>query len=345
MIQERFLMLAAVLVIANSAFSYPPPRKPAEEFTAVAAAAKLQNGAFKARLNNVEISYAVSGAGPVIFVQGVGWGPDSRLYQNTLKFLETNYTLVYVDPRGTGAAEPITDLAQLSSDLMADDLDALRQHLQLNKIILMGHAHGGLIAMKYALKFATRLSQLILVDCVLLANLEEDTRLINENLQRHPRRKDPAWETAMAKFKNEYDARTAEALRENLRATAILHFNSYNQSQRANFEKAVNEMKISLPHFEQFVRGDLLHYDVDEQESRLTTPTLLLYGLSDPYFIRASARRLHFSLRNSKLELFERSGHYPWLEEPQHFAEVVKIFLSAMPAPAISEKPKKASQR
>lgn len=331
-IQEKFLIAAVVSAWVTAAVAHPPLR----EFSAGAAAA-LQNGAFKARLNNVEISYTVSGNGPAVLVQGPGWGPDSRLYQHTLKFLEASYTLVYVDPRGTGDAAPIAELSQLSSDLLADDLDALRQHLGLNKIVLLGHAHGGFIAMKYALKYPTRLAQLILVDCVLLPNLEDDTRAVNENLQRHPRRKDPAWEAALARFKNEYEARSAEALRENLQTTAILFLGYASPSQRAAFEKALGETKFSISHFNQYLRSDLLHYDLNGQETRIAVPTLLLYGVYDPYFIRASARRLHFAIRNSKLELFERGGHYPWLEEPQHFAEVVKIFLNPAAPPAISD--------
>jgi pimeloyl-ACP methyl ester carboxylesterase len=329
MIQERFLMLAAVLVFGN---------------TAVSAAPGLQNGTFKARLNNVELSYTIAGNGPVIFVQGVGWGPDSRLYQNTLKFLETNYTLVYVDPRDTREAAPSAERSPTASDLMADDLEALRKHLGLSRMVLFGHAHGGFIAMKYALKYPARLTQLILVGCVPLHNLEDDIRAVNENLQRHPRRKDPKWEAALAKFKDEYEARTVETLRENLQATAILYFNYYGQSQRAGFERALNETKFSIANFNQFVQSDLLHYHLNGQEARLTAPTLLLYGLYDPYFLRDAARRLHFMIKNSKLELFERSGHYPWIEEPQHFAGAVKAFLNTVTTSAISETPRKTSQ-
>jgi pimeloyl-ACP methyl ester carboxylesterase len=355
MIQERSLWLAAAIFLTAAASSHEPyGRSPVSNHREVAIVhanpamenlrAGLQNGAFKAKLNDVEISYTVAGAGPVIVVQGVGWGPDSRLYQSTLKFLQPHYTLVYVDPRGTGNAAPITDLALLSSDLMADDIEALRQHLGLNKIILMGHAHGGFIAMKYALKYPASLAQLILIDCVLLGNLEDDVRLVSENLQRHPRRKDSSWETAVAKFKGEYEARTVEALRENLLATAILYFYYYSPKSRAMFEQAVNEARLSINNFEQFVQRELLHYDLNGQEARISTPTLLLYGLYDPYFIRASARRLHFAMRNSKLELFEFSGHYPWIDEPQHFVQVVKAFLNPTAKPA-AESPRETTQR
>jgi pimeloyl-ACP methyl ester carboxylesterase len=269
---------------------------------------------------------------------------DSRIYQNTLKFLETRYTLVYVDPRGTSDTAPIAEPAQLAGDLMADDLEALRRHLGLSKMILMGHAHGGLIAMKYALKYSARLSQMILVNCVLLRDLEEDTRLISENLQKHPRRKDATWEAALAQFKNEYESRTVEALRENLQATAVLYFHYYGATQRASFEKALKEAKLSINNFNQFVQHELLRQNLEGQESRLQTPTLLLYGLYDPYFIRAVGRSLHFAIRNSKLEIFERSGHYPWIEEPKHFGEVIRAFLNPTATPAVSETPKSTSQ-
>ena len=340
MIQDRFLILAAVLTLVNPFVS----SSPGLSGVTVAAPAPLQNGAFKARLNNVEISYTVSGSGPVLLVQGVGWGLDSRLYQNTLKFLEPNYTLVYIDPRGTGDVAPITDLSQLGSDHMVDDLEALRQHLGLSRIVLLGHAHGGFIAMKYALKYPTRVAQLIIVDCILFHNLEDDIRLVNENLQRHPRRKEPRWETAVASFKNEYEARSVEALRENLQTTAVLYFNYYGQSQRALFEKSLHESKLSIHNFSQFLRSDLVRYNLDGQETRLNAPALLLYGLYDPYFIRAAARQLHFSIRNSKLEVFERSGHFPWMEEAARFAEVLKAFLNPGGAPVISETPRQSPQ-
>ena len=326
MIQDRFLIFTAALILSHAAVSF-----------CSVTPAPLQNGAFKARLNNVEISYTVSGSGPVILVQGVGWGLDSRLYQNTLKFLETNFTLVYIDPRGTGDVAPLTDLAQLSSDHMVDDLEALRQHLGLSRLVLLGHAHGGFIAMKYALKYPARMAQLIIVDCILFNNLEDDIRLVNENLQRHPRRKEPHWETAIARFKDEYAARTTEALRENLQTTAVLYFNYYGQSQRAVFERSLHEGKLSIHNFDQFLRSDLVRYNLDGLETRLNVPTLLLYGMYDPYFIRASARQLHFSIRNSKLEIFERSGHFPWMEESAHFAEVFKAFVAPGGPPVITE--------
>jgi pimeloyl-ACP methyl ester carboxylesterase len=37
------------------------------------------------------------------------------------------------------------------------------------------------------------------------------------------------------------------------------------------------------------------------------------------------------ALPYGRLEVFERSDHYPFLEEPEHFTAVVAAFLSSVP--------------
>jgi proline iminopeptidase len=115
--------------------------------------------------------------------------------------------------------------------------------------------------------------------------------------------------------------------------TAMLYFYSYGRQQRTNFENAIKETKLSINNFNQFVQSELLHYHLEGEESRITAPALLIYGLYDPYFVRSAARNLHWAIRNSKLEIFERSGHYPWMEESQHFAEVIRAFIAPPPPP------------
>jgi hypothetical protein len=60
MLQERLRGRAARLMLA------------AAVLTPNIIMAGLQNGAFKARLNNVEISYIIAGDDPVIMMQGMG---------------------------------------------------------------------------------------------------------------------------------------------------------------------------------------------------------------------------------------------------------------------------------
>src|SRR5690606_38493642 len=48
-------------------------------------------------------------------------------------------------------------------DLQAHDLEALRRHLGAEKIDIVGHSFGGLVGMKYAMIYASRVEHLVLI--------------------------------------------------------------------------------------------------------------------------------------------------------------------------------------
>ena len=61
----------------------------------------------------------------------------------------------------------------------------------------------------------------------------------------------------------------------------------------------------------------------------MTFPTLIVYGKADSsYTGEAVAQHLHEVLSNSTLVQMEQSGHWPYLEEPQRFEEVLHEFLT-----------------
>ena len=52
----------------------------------------------------------------------------------------------------------------MSTSQMVDDLEQLRRYWNLQSIALLGHSHGGSIALEYAIRYADRVSKLVLVD-------------------------------------------------------------------------------------------------------------------------------------------------------------------------------------
>jgi len=56
-------------------------------------------------------------------------------------------------------------------------------------------------------------------------------------------------------------------------------------------------------------------------------PTLIIWGRRDPIIPVDHARAAHEAIPGSRLEIFERSGHFPQTEEPLHFVEVLTDFL------------------
>src|SRR5690606_3584857 len=53
---------------------------------------------------------------------------------------------------------------QFSFDQLAANTHALLQHLEIERVTLMGHSMGGMLAMRYALRYPETLTQLILLN-------------------------------------------------------------------------------------------------------------------------------------------------------------------------------------
>lgn len=87
--------------------------------------------------------------------------------------------LVFIDTRGSGLSSRPTDENQMGSITMADDLEALRIHLDLPQINLLGHSNSGAIALSYATRYPYRVNKLIFVSSqVLRVNVTAETQRI-----------------------------------------------------------------------------------------------------------------------------------------------------------------------
>ena len=71
---------------------------------------------------------------------------------------------------------------------------------------------------------------------------------------------------------------------------------------------------------------------VDRLET-IAVPTLVLAGRHDVFTSWPQARRIASRIPAAELVIFEDSGHMPWLDEPEHFFDVVAQWLDRLPFP------------
>jgi pimeloyl-ACP methyl ester carboxylesterase len=57
-------------------------------------------------------------------------------------------------------------------------------------------------------------------------------------------------------------------------------------------------------------------------------PTLLLWGARDPMIPVEHGRAAHEAMPGSRLEVFERAGHFPFQDDPERFADVLSDFIA-----------------
>src|SRR5437899_11878280 len=90
-------------------------------------------------------------------------GPGfSATYFGDLAALWEQQTLIMLTPRGTGGSSRPTDRRAYAIDDYVADVEELRQHLGLERFMLPGHSHGGVVAQAYAAAFPDRVRTLVL---------------------------------------------------------------------------------------------------------------------------------------------------------------------------------------
>jgi pimeloyl-ACP methyl ester carboxylesterase len=100
---------------------------------------------------------------PVIVLHG---GPnfDHRYLLPDLDRLSDFVRLIYYDQRGRGKSVENVRAEDVTLASALEDLDRVREHFRLESAVLLGHSWGALLALEYALRHPTRVSQLILMN-------------------------------------------------------------------------------------------------------------------------------------------------------------------------------------
>jgi len=75
---------------------------------------------------------------------------QASAYLGDLGGLSAHRSLVLLDLRGTGESAVPADPASYRCDRLVDDVEALRAHLGMEQIDLLGHSAGGALAVLYA---------------------------------------------------------------------------------------------------------------------------------------------------------------------------------------------------
>lgn len=115
--------------------------------------------------DSVQLVVKVAGQGvPCIFVHGGPGGGFLSFEKMGGKNLEQCMTMVYYDQRGSGSSQ---NAADYSLDRMVQDIEELRQAMKAEKVYLLSHSFGGIIAFNYARKYPSHVYGLMLANSTL----------------------------------------------------------------------------------------------------------------------------------------------------------------------------------
>jgi proline iminopeptidase len=112
--------------------------------------------------DGTDLAYHIVGAGvPLICLPG---GPmQDSSYLGELGGLSAHRRLIMVDPRGAGQSAIPEDAASYRCDRLVDDVEALREHLGLDRLDLLAHSAGASLAVLYVARHPRRVGKLALI--------------------------------------------------------------------------------------------------------------------------------------------------------------------------------------
>ena len=97
---------------------------------------------------------------PILFLHGgpgAGIAPSHRRLFNPDRF-----RCVLFDQRGSGQSRPFAAIESNTTDALIGDIEALRHHLAIDKLILFGGSWGSTLALAYAIAYPEHVESLIL---------------------------------------------------------------------------------------------------------------------------------------------------------------------------------------
>jgi pimeloyl-ACP methyl ester carboxylesterase len=285
-------------------------------------AGALANGSSTAELNGFRIHYEIHGQGPVLMTVPNSWGLSHQALRAMYRPLEEQLTLVYFDPRGMGGSGPVREEADRGMAAVRADFQALREHLELQKVGAIGWSNGAMNLILLAAERPETLSSAIFVHG--MASFTADDG--KEMQAKHP--------DLMKKYARLMAAVSKPGLTE-AEQTALqrtMWLEDYFPALCADPSKGKALVagvfagaQLSWPHAA-YTNREAGTFDARDKLAAIPVRSLVIAGAHDmlpPERVKVLAD----GLPSATFKVFERSGHFSPVEDPEGFRAAVFDFL------------------
>lgn len=239
--------------------------------------------------------------------------------------------LVFIDNFGRGRSDTALIPSEYSIENDVKDLDAIRLSLGFDKINILGHSYGSLVAQSYAVNHSQHVDHLIIVSGLYSGKMWQETNM-------------------------DYNYIFSTQMPEVWDSICILRAKGFRSSDQQHF-KLYEKFPLSLVHdycpdhdfnyedscavtfnhkvYYQIVgddgdftlSGDAAKYDITDQLKTLDMATLIIAGRYDRMCSPKFTLQYKKFCPQSLFLMFENSGHNPQIDEKQLFIDEVNAFL------------------
>jgi len=231
-----------------------------------------------------------------------------------------SFRVYLVNLKEAGNSCRIKDKEELSMNETVNDLEAIRKALDIDKWSFAGHSTGGMLGLVYGFTHPHSLKRLLVGGATATNGYMEHVESIYS--ERNPKNK---------KLKEIF---------------SILKSNDYTREERIQAGREWTEMSLYDPskfneYFSNPSSGKVVHkrldyysyeelpdYDIRDDITNIITPTIIFCGKHDSQCPLVFSQEIHQLVPKSQLYVFEKSNHFPFLEEKENFTELVNDYVN-----------------
>lgn len=276
-----------------------------------------------APVDGAELYYRERGRGhPLVAVHG-GPDMDHRYLLPDLDRLAEACRLICYDQRGRGRSRGEVRLETLGIERYVADLEGLRQHLRLDRLAILGHSWGGMVAMHYALAHPERVSHLVLLNTI---------PATHDDLQLMRKERRARWVAHQA----ELDALEAAFDRGEPAAVEAVYRIDFGTTFRRREDLARLDLRYTR---EDILTGRAIEarlmqglvwspgYSLLGELRQLRVPALVIHGALD-FIPEACSRRIASAIPQARLVTLPESGHFSYIDAADALLREIRGFLA-----------------
>lgn len=256
---------------------------------------------------------------PVVFLHG---GPGSGCNPTQRRFFDPHfYRIILLDQRGCGRSTPQGCIEDNSTDRLVEDIEALKEHLNIKQWLVFGGSWGSTLALAYALAQPTSVTGLILRG-IFLSRPSELDWFLGEIKSVFPE----PWQKLLAYLPNHEHKDVLQAYAKRVFSSdtksaqeAAIHWNAFESSIMTLLPREANSNEIN-PEIELARAKVQIHYIqhqcfvgnrdlLNEVKSLSNIPTTIIQGRYDMVCPPITAWELHQAMPHAHFEMIPDAGH------------------------------------
>ncbi|CAM2848864.1 alpha/beta fold hydrolase [Vibrio neptunius] len=250
------------------------------------------------------LNYKIEGEGhTIVLIHGLFGSLDNLGL--LARDLRQDFQVVSVDLRNHGMS---FQAPEHNYELMAQDVFATLQHLNLKRYILIGHSMGGKVAIKLAELAQTHVEKLLVLDMAPVAYSQSRHDNVFAGLK------------AVLKHKPTSRRQALEILAQHIEIEGVRQFLSkslYHNGEHLEWRFNVSSL---WDNYSQILGWNPI--------DKITTPTLLVKGGNSDYLTAEHQEKVQHQFTNVKAHVIANTGHWLHAEKPQEVLRAIRKFIT-----------------